>query len=62
MQEPINTVISLIDMLEDQPNNTLSDLEKKKFKYIHNASYRMKELVNALLDYGKLGQKPELKK
>lgn len=62
LQEPINTVISLIDMLEDQPNNTLSDLEKKNFKYIHNASYRMKELVNALLDYGKLGQKPELKK
>lgn len=32
LQEPINTVISLIDMLEDQPNNTLSDLEKKKIQ------------------------------
>ena len=61
LQEPINTVISLIDILEEEPNNNLNAIEKKSFEYIYSAAHRMKALVKALLDYGKLGERAQVK-
>ncbi len=61
LQEPLNTIISFIEIIEKNPDRVYNDLEKDSFKFINQASTRMKELIKGLLDYSRLGQKSEMK-
>ena len=62
LQEPLNTIISFIEIIENHPDRVYNDLEKDSFKFINQASSRMKELIKGLLDYSRLGNKAEMKK
>ncbi len=62
LQEPLNTIISFIGIIENNSERVYNDLEKDSFKFINQASTRMKELIKGLLDYSRLGQKAEIKK
>lgn len=62
LQEPLNTIISFIKVLEENSNADLSDLEKDSYEFINTASSRMKELIKGLLDYSRLGKKAEAQK
>lgn len=56
LQEPLNTIISFIKLIEENSNHKFSELDLQSFKFINQASSRMKELIKGLLDYGRLGQ------
>ncbi len=62
LQEPLNTIISFIELVENKSKGKFNDLDKKSFKFINEASLRMKGLIKGLLDYGRLGQNTEVKK
>ncbi len=62
LQEPLNTMISFIDLLGDDADNPLTEDQKQSFQFIQSASYRMKNLIKGLLDYSRLGKKSESRK
>ena len=62
LREPLNTITSFTEILEQNKNNNINEIEKKSLKYINNASNRMKRLIKGLLDYSKLGNKDCSKK
>lgn len=62
LQEPLNTIISFIKVIEENSDREFNELEKDSFQFINNASLRMKELIKGLLDYSRLGNKSEAKK
>lgn len=62
LQEPLNTIISFIEIIESNAERDYNELELDSFKFINQASSRMKELIKGLLDYSRLGQKTEIKK
>lgn len=61
LQEPLNTIISFIEIIANHPDRVYDDLEKDSFKFINKATFRMKDLIKGLLDYSRLGQKTEVK-
>jgi PAS domain S-box-containing protein len=62
LQEPLNTIISFIKVIEENSDREFSELEKDSFLFINQASLRMKELIKGLLDYSRLGRRAEVKK
>ena len=61
LQEPLRTVNSFIELLN---NEHKSEFKKDTFKYLEfitDASTRMSELVQGLLDYSRLGKGTEIK-
>lgn len=61
LQEPLNTIISFIELLETESKGELSDLGKDSFRFISKASLRMKDLIKGLLDYSRLGKRQKLR-
>lgn len=62
LQEPLNTIISFINLVEDNSGHKFSELDKKSFKYINEATFRMHSLIKSLLNYGRLGNNSKIKK
>ncbi|NLR91456.1 sensor histidine kinase [Flammeovirga agarivorans] len=59
LQEPLNTVMSFSNVLNDKYYDVLDERGRKCLTYVHQASARMSALVKALLDYGRLGKNRE---
>lgn len=59
LQEPLNTVKSVISILEDTYKDQLDETAADLFGYISDATGRMSSLIKGLLDYGRLGQQSE---
>lgn len=56
LQEPLNTISSFIGMLEEDYGNNFDDVGKESMTFIKKASIRMKKLIDALLEYSRLGR------
>lgn len=62
LREPLNTITSFIELLEEESKEDLTEIKKESFRFINSASLRMKDLIKGLLDYSKLGKKGAIKK
>ena len=60
LQEPLRTMNSYVDLLDQQHNNELSDEARKFMEVIKKASGRMTVLIKDLLEYSRIGRKEEL--
>lgn len=56
LKEPLVTISGLISLFQEDYINLVDDTGKKTLEYIHSASERMKKLIDALLEYSRLGQ------
>lgn len=56
LQEPVRTVLSYIDLLDQEYADKITGLGSKYLKFIQQASVRMSDLIKALLDYSRIGQ------
>ena len=55
LQEPLNSIISLIGILNDEYGDAFDDVGKQSLVFITESSNRMRELIKALLRHSKLG-------
>ena len=55
LKEPINTISSLIGMLDEDHETNFSDITKQSFTYINDSIVRMRALIDALLQHSKIG-------
>ena len=62
LQEPIRTVISLSELLEDSYKDKLDPETMEIVRFIHESSYRMSRQISGLLDYSRLGKNQHLQK
>lgn len=62
LQEPLRTINSIIELLTDHYKNDENAFVRNSFKFISEASNRMRLSIRALLDYSRLGLHAELKK
>ena len=60
LQEPVRTIISLIEMVSFSYDEKLDDQGKEMMKYIVEAGGRMQALIMGLLDYSRLGKEKTL--
>ena len=60
LQEPLQTVISFIDLLKAEYENVLDEEGKMYMDFITGASQRMRSLIKSLLDYSRIGQNRSL--
>ncbi len=56
LQEPLNTISSFITVIDEDYGDNFDEMGKSSLAYIKGASIRMKKLINALLDYSRLGR------
>ncbi len=56
LQEPLRTVISFIELLQKEHNDTFSETEQQYMHYIVISAHRMKTQIKALLDYSRIGR------
>jgi signal transduction histidine kinase len=59
LQEPLRTVISFVGLLERSARSKLTGTETEYLSYIIDGSRRMRVLIDDLLRYSQVGQKPE---
>ena len=52
MQEPLRTIISYIELIQRKINDDAQDVEKY-MDFVVGASYRMRDLINGLLEYSR---------
>jgi len=57
LQEPLRTVLSFIDLIQDDYKDKLDDNLNVYLKFISDASTRMSSLIKSLLDYSRIGYK-----
>ena len=57
LQEPLRTVLSFIDIIQDDYKDKLDDNLKIYLNFISEASARMSNLIKSLLDYSRIGYK-----
>ncbi|GGX16135.1 YfiR/HmsC family protein [Aquimarina muelleri] len=62
LQEPLNTISSFIGMLEEDYGENFDDVGKESMIFIKDASIRMKKLIDALLEYSRLGRSRDYQK
>ena len=60
LQEPLRTINSFTELMEEQYRGKLDDTADRYLAYIAQASTRMSALVKSLLDYSRIGRKREL--
>tara|TARA_R110002050_G_scaffold67407_1_gene145864 strand:+ start:2039 stop:3952 length:1914 start_codon:yes stop_codon:yes gene_type:complete len=60
LQEPLRTVRSMIDILQEQYANKLGEDAKYALNFMTEATDRMSELIKGLLDYSRIGGGKEL--
>ncbi len=56
LQEPLNSIESIIEIIEDENKGTLSKDTREYFHYMKSATSRMSQLINGLLVYSRLGR------
>ncbi len=61
LQEPLRTISSFVELLQQQYRGRLDDSADKYLDYLLNASERMKVLIKDLLDYSRIGREKEFK-
>ncbi|MBU0487686.1 MAG: response regulator [Bacteroidetes bacterium] len=59
LQEPLRTITSFVDLIEKEYANTLDDEFKVYFKFIDQATDRMRALIKGVLDYSRIGKNKE---
>lgn len=62
LQEPLRTITSFIDLLRKKFEGNHDEKTEKYFKFITDASNRMKSLITGLLDYSRIGKSGKLEK
>jgi len=60
LQEPLNTIVGLLDFYIDENKDALNEESREYFKLISESTYRMKQLIRDLLEYSRLGRTKEL--
>lgn len=55
LQEPLNTITSLIDLVKEDYEDELDETGKQSLTFIQDSSKRMRSLINALLQHSRLG-------
>ncbi|MCH9659863.1 MAG: YfiR/HmsC family protein [Bacteroidetes bacterium] len=60
LQEPLNTISSLIGMLKEDYGEVFDDVGLQSLDYLDSSSTRMRNLINALLKHSKLGVLPDV--
>ncbi|WP_108868535.1 YfiR/HmsC family protein [Aquimarina aquimarini] len=61
LQEPLNTISSFIGLVNEEYGDRFDDAGKESMSFIKDASIRMKNLIDALLEYSRLGRSREYK-
>lgn len=61
MQEPLRTISSFVELLQQQYKGNLDERANTYLSYIFEASDRMQVLINDLLEHSRIGRKKELK-
>ena len=61
LKEPLRTLSSYSDLLMTNYGDQLDGLGKKSLEFMQRANVRMESLITGLLEYGLIGQNPELK-
>ncbi|WP_271764819.1 YfiR/HmsC family protein [Aquimarina algiphila] len=56
LQEPLNTISSFIGLIAEDYEASFDDVGKESLSFIKDASIRMKKLIDALLEYSRLGR------
>ncbi|CAN5828471.1 hypothetical protein BH24BAC1_BH24BAC1_32400 [soil metagenome] len=56
LQEPLRTISSFVELLEESFRGKLDEESDRHFRYVLEASDRVRELIRALLDYSRLGR------
>ncbi|WP_164914189.1 YfiR/HmsC family protein [Aquimarina sediminis] len=59
LQEPLNTISSFIGLMDEDYGDSFDDVGKESMAFIKDASIRMKKLIDALLEYSRLGRSKE---
>ena len=62
LQEPLRTITSFTDFLNEEYHDKFDDQGKQIFKFIKDATGRMSSLIKNLLDYSRIGHQEELTK
>lgn len=62
LQEPLRTIISFTDLLNQESELTKQEPYKTYTKFIVEASVHMQRLIKSLLDYSQIGSSEELEK
>jgi len=62
LRAPLQSISSFTELLIEDHLELLDEDGKKSLHLIKNASERMREVINELLDYGRIGKSSELKK
>ncbi|MBQ4820298.1 PAS domain-containing sensor histidine kinase [Aquimarina sp. MMG016] len=60
LQEPLKSITGLTEILTEEYSNILDDEGRESFAFLNESTERMKQLITALLDYSRLGQKSEI--
>lgn len=60
LQEPLNTISSFIQLLNEDYKDSMDEIGKQSVVYIGEASRRMKVLIMSLLEYSRLGNAGDL--
>lgn len=59
LQEPLNTISSFIDIIKDEYDSKFDEDGKQMLGFVKEGSVRMKKLIDALLQYSRLGRSKE---
>lgn len=59
LQEPLNTISSFIGLIAEDYEDSFDEVGKESLVFIKDASVRMKKLIDALLEYSRLGRSRE---
>lgn len=60
LQEPLRTIVSFSELLQNQCNESNNEAVNTYINFITNSSKRMQELIKGLLDYSRVGKHREL--
>lgn len=60
LREPLQSISSFIQLIASDYSDNIDEIGQESIKYIMEAITRMKNLVQGLLDYSRLGKKAEL--
>jgi light-regulated signal transduction histidine kinase (bacteriophytochrome) len=61
LRAPLQSITSFIQLLMEEHAKDLDETGNKSLQFIGEAATRMKELINGLLDYGRIGKSSKLK-
>ena len=56
LQEPLNTISSFIGLISEDYGDSFDEMGQESLNFIQDASIRMKKLIDALLQYSRLGR------